>query len=137
MARRRKISWFGKDWPIGHDDLAPYYDDLEGFLGVHGARDGIAAQFANAGVPVLLLDIVPPGATDRNALAQAQVVERAEAIRLPSLQPAAGAAERGAVQHEQRAEIEVVADAVLVTVGGGQLVVAALAAVFGRKVLPR
>jgi 3-hydroxyacyl-CoA dehydrogenase len=35
--------------------------------GVMGA--GIAAQFANAGVPVLLLDIVPPGAVDRNALA--------------------------------------------------------------------
>src|SRR5882762_2353704 len=35
--------------------------------GVMGA--GIAAQFANAGVPVLLLDIVPDGAADRNALA--------------------------------------------------------------------
>ncbi len=35
--------------------------------GVMGA--GIAAQFANAGIPVLLLDIVPPGAKDRDALA--------------------------------------------------------------------
>lgn len=35
--------------------------------GVMGA--GIAAQVANAGVPVLLLDIVPPGAADRNAVA--------------------------------------------------------------------
>ncbi len=35
--------------------------------GVMGA--GIAAHVANAGVPVLLLDIVPPGATDRNAIA--------------------------------------------------------------------
>ena len=35
--------------------------------GVMGA--GIAAQFANAGVPVTLLDIVPEGAADRNALA--------------------------------------------------------------------
>lgn len=35
--------------------------------GVMGA--GIAAHVANAGVPVLLLDIVPPGAADRNAIA--------------------------------------------------------------------
>ena len=35
--------------------------------GVMGA--GIAAHVANAGVPVVLLDIVPEGATDRNALA--------------------------------------------------------------------
>jgi len=31
--------------------------------------DGIAAQFANAGIPVLLLDIIPAGAADRNSLA--------------------------------------------------------------------
>ena len=39
--------------------------------GVMGA--GIAAQFANAGVPVLLLDIVPAGASDRNVLAATAV----------------------------------------------------------------
>ncbi len=39
--------------------------------GVMGA--GIAAQFANAGVPVLLLDIVPVGAADRNTLAQTAI----------------------------------------------------------------
>ena len=36
--------------------------------GVMGA--GIAAQVANAGVPVVLLDIVPAGATNRNVLAE-------------------------------------------------------------------
>ena len=36
--------------------------------GVMGS--GIAAQIANAGVPVLLLDIVPEGAADRSALAK-------------------------------------------------------------------
>ena len=41
--------------------------------GVMGS--GIAAHFANAGIPVLLLDIVPQGATDRNALA-AGAIER-------------------------------------------------------------
>jgi 3-hydroxyacyl-CoA dehydrogenase len=41
--------------------------------GVMGA--GIAAQFANAGVPVLLLDIVPEGATNRSALAEGAVAK--------------------------------------------------------------
>ncbi len=36
--------------------------------GVMGSQ--IAAQVANAGVPVMLLDIVPEGATDKNVLAQ-------------------------------------------------------------------
>ena len=38
--------------------------------GVMGA--GIAAHVANAGVPVVLLDIVPKGAADRSALARAR-----------------------------------------------------------------
>jgi choline dehydrogenase-like flavoprotein len=29
-------------WPIGHDDLDPYYCQLERFLGVRGQRDGLA-----------------------------------------------------------------------------------------------
>ena len=41
--------------------------------GVMGA--GIAAQFANAGVPVLLLDIVPGGAANRNALAEGAIAK--------------------------------------------------------------
>src|ERR1035441_9897887 len=41
--------------------------------GVMGA--GIAAQFANAGVPVLLLDIVPQGAANRNALAEGAIAK--------------------------------------------------------------
>ena len=31
----------GPDWPIVHADLAPYYAELERFLGVHGSRDGL------------------------------------------------------------------------------------------------
>ncbi|MBC8038523.1 MAG: hypothetical protein H7X89_15030, partial [Rhizobiales bacterium] len=37
--------------------------------GVMGS--GIAAHIANAGVPVLLLDIVPPNSTDRSSIAKA------------------------------------------------------------------
>jgi 3-hydroxyacyl-CoA dehydrogenase len=45
--------------------------------GVMGA--GIAAHVANAGVPVLLLDIVPKGANDRNALAAGALQRLAKA----------------------------------------------------------
>jgi choline dehydrogenase-like flavoprotein len=31
----------GEDWPIGHADLAPYYDRLERFFQVKGAKDGL------------------------------------------------------------------------------------------------
>ena len=39
-------------------------------LGAGVMGSGIAAQIANAGIPVLLLDVVPEGADDRNALAK-------------------------------------------------------------------
>ena len=39
-------------------------------LGAGVMGSGIAAQIANAGIPVLLLDVVPEGAADRNALAK-------------------------------------------------------------------
>ncbi len=44
--------------------------------GVMGA--GIAAHVANAGVPVVLLDIVPAGASDRNALAAGALARMAK-----------------------------------------------------------
>jgi len=31
----------GPGWPIGSADLAPYYDQLEAWLGVRGQRDGL------------------------------------------------------------------------------------------------
>jgi len=40
-----------------------------GVLGAGVMGAGIAAHFANAGLPVVLLDIVPEGATDRNVIA--------------------------------------------------------------------
>ena len=44
-------------------------------IGAGNMGAGIAAQVANAGVPAVLLDIVPPGANDRNAVA-AGAIER-------------------------------------------------------------
>ncbi|WP_309242848.1 3-hydroxyacyl-CoA dehydrogenase/enoyl-CoA hydratase family protein [Lichenibacterium dinghuense] len=54
--------------------------------GVMGA--GIAAQVANAGVPVLLLDIVPKGAADRNALAAGAVARMLKTDPAPFMSPA-------------------------------------------------
>ena len=56
--------------------------------GVMGA--GIAAQVANAGVPVLLLDIVPKGAANRNAIAEGAVA------KLLKAEPAAFMSKRAA-----------------------------------------
>lgn len=50
---------------------------------------GIAAQIANAGVPVLLLDIVPKGAKDRNALARGALDRLAKADPAPFMSKAA------------------------------------------------
>jgi choline dehydrogenase-like flavoprotein len=30
----------GFDWPIGYDDLAPYYDKVEMLIGVYGSSEG-------------------------------------------------------------------------------------------------
>ncbi|WP_193369576.1 3-hydroxyacyl-CoA dehydrogenase/enoyl-CoA hydratase family protein [Pelagibius marinus] len=49
--------------------------------GVMGA--GIAAHLANAGVPVLLLDIVPEGAENRSALAEGAVAKQLKADPAP------------------------------------------------------
>jgi 3-hydroxyacyl-CoA dehydrogenase len=49
--------------------------------GVMGA--GIAAQLANAGVPVLLLDIVPAGAANRNVLAESAIANMLKADPAP------------------------------------------------------
>jgi choline dehydrogenase-like flavoprotein len=31
----------GTDWPLSYDDLAPYYDKIESFVGVTGSKEGI------------------------------------------------------------------------------------------------
>jgi 3-hydroxyacyl-CoA dehydrogenase len=56
--------------------------------GVMGS--GIAAQIANAGVQVLLLDIVPPNATDRSSIAKAAVERLAKTEPAPLMSRAAG-----------------------------------------------
>jgi len=55
--------------------------------GVMGA--GIAAQVANAGVPVLLLDIVPKDGADRDAVAKGAVAKMLKTEPAPLMSPAA------------------------------------------------
>lgn len=55
--------------------------------GVMGS--GIAAQIANAGVPVLLLDIVPKDATDRSAIAKGAIDKLLKADPAPLMSKAA------------------------------------------------
>jgi choline dehydrogenase-like flavoprotein len=33
---------FGDDWPLGYDDLAPYYDLVEAYVGVSGQAEGVS-----------------------------------------------------------------------------------------------
>ena len=38
--RGKSLDGHGDDWPIGYDDLAPYYDKVDRFVGIFGNRDG-------------------------------------------------------------------------------------------------
>ena len=59
--------------------IAPGSIKRVGVIGAGTMGAGIAAQVANAGVPVVLLDIVPPGANNRNALAEGAVARMRKA----------------------------------------------------------
>ena len=39
--RPRERDGLGVDWPISYEDLAPYYDKAETFIGVTGTKEGI------------------------------------------------------------------------------------------------
>src|SRR5690606_5028772 len=38
--RRGSIDGLGDDWPIGYDDIAPYYDRVDRLIGIFGSREG-------------------------------------------------------------------------------------------------
>src|SRR5271154_1159723 len=33
----------GSDWPISYDDIAPYYDKVEGYIGVFGTKENVSS----------------------------------------------------------------------------------------------
>ncbi|HEX6925212.1 MAG TPA: GMC family oxidoreductase [Longimicrobiaceae bacterium] len=39
--RRKSIDGLGEDWPIGYDDLAPYYDRVDRLVGIFGSVEGL------------------------------------------------------------------------------------------------
>jgi choline dehydrogenase-like flavoprotein len=39
--RRKSLDGLGDDWPITYDELKPYYDDLDRFVGLFGSNEGI------------------------------------------------------------------------------------------------
>lgn len=39
--RQRSLTGAGDNWPISYQDLAPYYDKVESFIGVYGTRENI------------------------------------------------------------------------------------------------
>src|SRR3954468_23965447 len=39
--RQRSLTGVGEDWPISYQDISPYYDKVESFIGVYGSRENI------------------------------------------------------------------------------------------------
>jgi choline dehydrogenase-like flavoprotein len=39
--RRRSLDGLGDDWPIGYDDLKPYYDEVDRLIGIFGSMEGL------------------------------------------------------------------------------------------------
>jgi choline dehydrogenase-like flavoprotein len=39
--RRKSLDGLGDDWPISYDDVAPYYDRVDRFVGIFGSREGL------------------------------------------------------------------------------------------------
>jgi choline dehydrogenase-like flavoprotein len=39
--KRKSIDGLGDDWPIGYDDVKPYYDKIDKMLGVFGTNEGL------------------------------------------------------------------------------------------------
>lgn len=39
--RGKSIDGLGDDWPIGYDDLAPYYDRVDRLVGIFGSNEGL------------------------------------------------------------------------------------------------
>ncbi len=39
--KRKSIDGLGDDWPIGYDDVAPYYDKIDQLIGVFGSKENL------------------------------------------------------------------------------------------------
>ena len=39
--KRKTLTGVGEDWPIGYDDVAPYYDEVDKLIGVFGSKENL------------------------------------------------------------------------------------------------
>jgi choline dehydrogenase-like flavoprotein len=39
--RRKSLDGLGDDWPISYDDVKPYYDNVDRFIGLYGSNEGL------------------------------------------------------------------------------------------------
>ena len=39
--RGKSIDGLGDDWPISYDDVKPYYDNIDRFIGLYGSNEGL------------------------------------------------------------------------------------------------
>src|ERR1051326_7865990 len=39
--RGKTLDGLGDDWPIGYDDVKPYYDKIDRFIGLYGSNEGL------------------------------------------------------------------------------------------------
>ena len=39
--RGKSIDGLGDDWPISYDDVKPYYDNVDRFIGLYGINEGL------------------------------------------------------------------------------------------------
>ena len=39
--KRKSLDGIGDDWPIGYEDVAPYFDRVDRLIGIHGSKEGI------------------------------------------------------------------------------------------------
>ena len=42
--KRRSLDGLGDDWPIGYDDIKPYYDKVDKLVGIFGTKEGISNE---------------------------------------------------------------------------------------------
>ncbi|HVU26028.1 MAG TPA: GMC family oxidoreductase [Opitutus sp.] len=71
----RSRDGLGHDWPIGYDDLAPYYDKVEMLVGIYGGEEGL--ENTPASPPGVLLP--PP----KPRLGELLARQRAKRLGLP------------------------------------------------------
>jgi choline dehydrogenase-like flavoprotein len=66
----------GEDWPIGYDDVAPYYDKVESYIGVFGTKENIPS--APDGI------FLPPPKPRCNELIIKKACDRLDILCIPS-----------------------------------------------------